>query len=158
MDKGTKEQLEFVTLCGLHCGLCSSRGRIPKQARLLAGSMRKEGWDQWGKEVPGFELFWQFLRSLENDACPGCRQGGGPPFCGIRKCAQKRAVEVCVYCDEWPCRRIKMLAEGYHTLIPDAERMKRIGLTKWLEEQQARAATGFCHCDIRCEPYTVPAD
>ena len=120
--------------------------------------MRREGWELWGGEFLGFKVFWKFLGGLERGPCPGCRKGGGPPFCGIRKCARRKQVEVCVYCDEWPCHRIKMLAKGYHTLIPDAERMKRIGLTKWLKEQDARAATGFCYCDIRCSPYEVPSD
>jgi hypothetical protein len=118
--------------------------------------MRKEGWEDWGGEVPGFREFWKFLHGLRRGECPGCRAGGGPPFCGIRKCAKKRKVKVCVFCSRWPCHRIKMLAQGYVTLIPDAERMKRIGLAAWLEEQQARAQTGFCYCDIRCHPYSVP--
>ncbi|MGQ9707353.1 MAG: DUF3795 domain-containing protein [bacterium] len=120
--------------------------------------MHIEGWDFWGKEVAGFKEFWRFLNGLVKETCPGCRQEGGPPFCGIRKCAQGKGVEVCVFCPDWPCERIKGLANGYHTLIPDAERMKRIGLDSWLKEQAARAKTGFCYCDIRCHPYTVAKD
>ncbi len=156
--KTQKGKLKQVAFCGLCCNLCSSRNRIPKQAQALRATMHIEGWDLWGKEFSGFEEFWRFLNKLTKEACPGCRQGGGPPFCGIRKCAQKRKVAVCVFCSDWPCERIKGIAQGYHTLIPDAERMKRIGLDKWLKEQAARAKTGFCYCDIRCHPYTVAKD
>jgi len=45
---------------------------------------------------------------------------------------------------------------GYVNLLADSERLKRIGADTWLEEQEARAKTGFCYCDIRCQPYTVP--
>lgn len=156
--KTRSDRLRFVTYCGLHCGLCSSRSRIPRQARALQQTMKKEGWELWGGEFPRFREFWPFLKGLTRGACPGCRAGGGPPFCGIRKCARKRRVEVCVFCRDWPCHRIKALAAGYLTLIPDAERLKRIGLGKWLKEQRARQKTGFCYCDVRCEPYDVPSD
>ena len=28
-----KDNLKFVTYCGLYCGLCANRGRIPEQAK-----------------------------------------------------------------------------------------------------------------------------
>jgi len=74
---------------------------------------------------------------------------GGPRSCDIRRCARKRRVDVCVHCADWPCPRINRLASGYVTLIADGMRLKRIGPDKWLEEQEARAGTGFCYCDIR---------
>lgn len=158
MPKSKKDNLKLVTYCGLYCDLCSSRGRMPKQAEALRDTMRKEGWEYWGDSVPHFKEFWKFLNNMSEPekSCPGCRQGGGPPFCGIRKCARKRGFDLCIECKEWPCSRIEGLAAGYVNLIADSERHKRIGTTKWLKEQKARAATGFCYCDIRCHPYTVP--
>uniref|UniRef100_A0A7C1SHU0 DUF3795 domain-containing protein n=1 Tax=candidate division WOR-3 bacterium TaxID=2052148 RepID=A0A7C1SHU0_UNCW3 len=153
-----RQQLKQVAYCGLYCNLCSARNRIPKQAKALKATMHIEGWDYWGKEFAGFKEFWDFLGKLCKEACPGCRQGGGPPFCGIRKCAQKRKVDVCVSCPDWPCKRIKGIAQGYPTLIPDAERMRRIGLDKWLKEQAKRMRTGFCYCDIRWPNYTIAKD
>ncbi len=56
-----EEKLKLVTYCGLYCGLCSARGRIPRQAGTLKETMTKEGYDQWGKDyLPGFEGFWEF--------------------------------------------------------------------------------------------------
>lgn len=91
--------LRFVTYCGLYCGLCAQRGRIPQQAKALRESMVKEGYEVWGKEFPGFNNFWKFLNDLCNpdQVCSGCRQEGGPPFCSIRKCAQERKVDICVF-------------------------------------------------------------
>jgi hypothetical protein len=158
MPKSKKDNLKLVTYCGLHCDLCSARGRLPRQAATLRDTMRKEGWEYWGDSFPRFKEFWQFLNDMSEPekSCPGCRQGGGPPFCGIRKCARKKGIDLCIECEEWPCSRIDGLAAGYINLIADSERHKRIGTTKWLKEQTARAATGFCYCDIRCHPYTVP--
>jgi len=153
-----KDDLKLITYCGLHCDLCSSRGRLPKQAATLRETMRKEGWEEWGGSFPRFKEFWQFLNdmSMPDKSCPGCRQGGGPPFCGIRKCARKKGLDLCIECREWPCSRVDGIAAGYTSLIPDSQRHKRIGTAKWVKEQKTRAATGFCYCDIRCHPYTVP--
>lgn len=84
------EKLKLVTYCGLYCGLCTARNRIPCQAEALRETMVKGGYEYWAPEAtPGFTGIWKFLSDLcdPDKNCPGCRQGGGPPFCGIRKCA-----------------------------------------------------------------------
>jgi hypothetical protein len=151
------ENLKLVTYCGLCCGLCANRGRIPQQAKALRESMIKEGYDKWGTAIPGFKDFWKFLSELcdPDTSCPGCRQGGGPPDCTIRKCAKERKVDVCVFCEDFPCKRVLGLAKGYPTLIADSERLKKIGIKAWTKEQQERAKTGFAYVDIRCYPYSV---
>jgi len=150
--------LSLVTYCGLYCGLCAERCRIPKQARTLRESMSKEGYEHWGGEMPGFAEFWSFLSGIcdPDKACPGCRQDGGPPFCGIRKCARKRQIDVCAFCEDYPCSRIQEIAKGYPTLIADGARMKENGIDAWIVEQEERTKTGFAYTDIRCRPYSVP--
>ena len=154
------DELKFVTYCGLYCNLCSQRGRLPCQANVLKESMAKEGYEFWGKEIPGFNEFWKFLNNLcePDKGCPGCRQGGGPSFCTIRKCARERNIDVCVFCEEYPCKRVLGIAKGYPTLIADGKRMKEVGIEKWIQEQEARAKTGFAYVDIRNYPYDVPAE
>jgi len=150
--------LTQVTYCGLYCGLCSQRNRIPRRAGELRDSMRKEAWDQWGAEIPGFSEFWSFLSGLaESEPRCSCRAGEcGPPFCGIRKCAQQKGVEACPFCDEYPCSRILGVAKGYVSMLADAARMKQIGMDAWIAEQEQRRETGFAYVDIRCHPYEVP--
>jgi len=152
------DSLKLVTYCGLYCGLCAQHGRIPRQANALRESMVKEGYESWGKEISGFNECWKFLTDLCNPdrACPGCRQGGGPPFCSIRKCARERKVDICVFCEEYPCRRVLEIARGYPTLIADGKRMQELGIEAWIQEQQEREKTGFAYADIRCHPYSVP--
>ena len=154
------EDIQLVTYCGLYCGLCGERARIPYRAHALREAMTKEGYEFWGGEIPGFREFWSFLANLcEPDrACPGCRRGGGPPFCAIRKCARERVVDVCGFCDEYPCERVLAIAQGYPTLLADGQRMREIGLERWIEEQEERAGTGFAYVDIRCYPYSVPEE
>ena len=51
--KKKQDELKLVTYCGLHCDLCSARGRMPLQASALRDTMRNEGWEYWGHTVPG---------------------------------------------------------------------------------------------------------
>jgi hypothetical protein len=152
-----KDKLRLVAHCGIYCGLCSSRNRMPQQAQALRQTMWNGGWDSLGREVKDFKEFWRFLDRISDPekSCPGCRTAGAPPFCGgpescdIRQCALGRKVELCVNCSDWPCARIERLGRTYVTLIADGRRLKKIGLDKWLKEQEARAETGFSYCDIR---------
>ncbi|MFB3786030.1 MAG: DUF3795 domain-containing protein [bacterium] len=146
--------LRYVTYCGLHCGLCAQRGRIPRQAKALRESMAKEGFEYWGGSIPGFREFWIFLTDLSDPdkGCPGCRQGGGPDFCEIRKCARRRGIELCPLCADYPCQIIRDLANVYPTLLADGKRIQEIGIERWIPEQEERAQTGFAYADIRCQP------
>jgi hypothetical protein len=120
--------------------------------------MRKEGWEQWGRGIKNFREFWTFLDGLaESEARCSCRTGEcGPPFCGIRKCAREKGVEVCPFCPDYPCASILALTLGYVTLLADGQRMKDIGLEAWIQEQEERKKTGFAYVDIRCHPYEIP--
>jgi hypothetical protein len=152
------DKLEQVTYCGLYCGLCTMRNRIPKQAAALRDTMRNEDWEEWGVEVPNFKEFWALLNGLvELEPDRSCRSGKcGSPFCGIRNCAREKGVEVCPFCDEYPCSHILGLAEGYVTMLADGKRMKEKGLDVWIAEQEERRKTGFAYSDIRNRPYKVP--
>lgn len=40
----------------------------------------------------------------------GCRDGGGPPFCAIRKCCKEKAIAGCWECSEAAaCKRLDFL-------------------------------------------------
>jgi hypothetical protein len=154
------DKMEQVTYCGLYCGLCTQRNRIPRKAGELRETMRKEGWDYWATAQDGFDAFWAFLNKLADmeEEC-SCRLGKcGPPFCGIRKCAREKGIEVCAFCDEYPCYRIEGLAKGYVNLLADAARMREKGIEAWIDEQEERRKTGFAYSDIRYRPYEVPND
>ena len=60
------DELKLVTYCGLYCGLCAQRARIPRQAGVLKESMAKEGYEFWGTDIPGFNEFWKFLADLSD--------------------------------------------------------------------------------------------
>jgi len=141
-----------VALCGLYCGLCASKRRIPRQASGLRETLRKEGYDRGYFDVPGldkiFSAFWEGLNLLADQPCPGCRAGGGLPNCNIRTCVRERHVVACPFCPEFPCDKLSMLSR-YPLHMADAKRMREVGLEKWIQEQEARERTGFAYADIR---------
>jgi hypothetical protein len=144
------EKLEFVTYCGLYCGLCAGRARIPKRAAALQEAMAEEGWLGWGAGIPGFAEFWRFLEGLHADGgCPGCRAGGGPPHCQIRACAQGRGLELCSQCPDFPCSHIEALGDIYPTLLADNRRLQAVGLEQWLAEQEERTRRCVVYADTR---------
>jgi len=119
--------------------------------------MINEGYELWGTDTPGFSEFWQYLTNLcdPDKSCPGCRRNGGLPSCPIRKCARERQIEVCVYCEEYPCKGVLGLAKGCPNLVADGRRIQEIGITIWINEQEERVKTGFAYVDIRCYPYDI---
>jgi len=150
--------LEEVAICGLHCGLCASRRRIPQQAAALRESLHKEGYDLGYFDSPGvegvFAAFWEGLNRLADTPCPGCWAGGGNPECAIRRCAQRREVTACPLCADYPCARLEVL-RSYPLLLADGRRMQQVGLEQWADEQEERASTGFAYADVRLPPPTT---
>lgn len=144
--------LRHTTYCGLYCGLCANRNRIPREASQLQKTLHEEGMDVWYQYITEmkdtFPSFWQFLQKLTDLDCT-CRTGGGPPECKIRQCAKQKSIEICPQCREYPCTFIQSLAEHYPTLIQDGKRLQKIGLEKWVEEQEERAKRGVVYADIR---------
>lgn len=146
-----KNLLRHVAYCGLHCGLCAHRNRIPQQAHQLQKSLHEEGMDNWYKYTEmkdTFPTFWQLLQNLTELDCT-CRTGGGPPDCEIRQCAKQKNIDICTQCEEYPCKLIQNLAEHYPTIIQDGRRLQKIGLKKWVKEQEKRAKRGVVYADIR---------
>lgn len=141
-----------VALCGLYCGLCASRRRIPELASRLSRALVEEGYDQGYYDIPGlqerFPAFWDGLRVLATAPCVGCRGGGGNPGCAIRQCALERQVVACPYCSEFPCERLDAL-RAYPLYRSDAERLRSIGIEAWAGEQEGRSQAGFCYADVR---------
>jgi len=147
-----QDSFRLVGYCGLYCGLCAQRNRIPQQAQQLQRTLQGEGYDDWYKYVPemkdSFPPFWRFLQNLAILDCT-CRTGGGPPDCKIRQCAKQKKIIVCPQCREYPCQQVQALAEHYPTLIQDGKQLQKVSVEKWVKEQRHRAKHGFAYADIR---------
>nr|CBH37491.1 hypothetical protein BSM_09680 [uncultured archaeon] len=79
---------DLVVPCGDYCGGCGQyNGLIIETAKqmsefasLYGFKFQSEGAFDFEQFVKGLEWF------IENAKCPGCREGGGPPWCEVRKC------------------------------------------------------------------------
>lgn len=154
---GGHDARELVGACGLYCRLCALRARVPGQAQALRETLRKDAVEYWGPGLPGFKEFWGFLDMLTgaDGGCPGCRAGGGPPDCKVRRCAAEKGLKLCVDCPGWPCLSLRFLIDSYPSFLDDSRRLREIGLEAWLAEQEERARKGFCYADVR-RPAAMP--
>jgi hypothetical protein len=154
------EHIGEVTYCGIYCPNCGVNCRLPKQASTLLNTMKAGDWGDFGHGIEGFTPFWRFLNGLADVNTPkSCRNGTcGAPNCSIKACAKKKDVEVCPLCAEYPCDKIKLFAKSEPTLLFDGERMKEIGLEKWIDEQEDRRRRGFSYDDVRCGKAIIPQD
>lgn len=146
------DRRKLVTYCGLYCGLCDWHARLPQRAAALKESLERA-------EFPAPKPVQQFLQNLcqpgEDKRCRGGTCGGK---CAIKKCAIGKGVTICAECGEFPCKHVKTLARSEPMLVHDGERIRKIGLDAWIEEQEQRKSRGFCYADVRCLPCTVPEE
>jgi hypothetical protein len=75
--------------------------------------------------------------------CIGCRLGEQHSWCSIYKCCvMKRGLLTCIECDDHPCERYVRRKWGMdqqsRVAQDNLERIKKVGLEPWLEEQRER--------------------
>lgn len=86
---------------------------------------------------------------LDKFQCKGCREHNGKcqgltilgidPNCKTFQCVQKKGVEFCYECDEFPCFRLQPIADRSDR-VPHALKIynlcmiKRLGVEKWANE------------------------
>jgi len=103
---------ESIATCGLSCERCQRNfSDIKAKANELVAAMNGVNFPVIAKMIPFMNFkYKRFLKIIEfvNHECPGCRQGGGNPFCGIRKCATKRSYFTCAECEQI-CKRFDKL-------------------------------------------------
>lgn len=101
-----------VAYCGLYCNKCfSHEGRIADLARDLRKELRKAKFDKKAEGMSKISFFKSFenysqcyevLGTMVKLRCKTvCRDGGGNPFCKIRKCCEKKNIEGCWLCNEF---------------------------------------------------------
>ena len=107
-----------IAYCGLDCRLCLGDARTidrgdGEQRRALRQKRMKVAWEMapfWGNYIS----FKKSLGALVDEGCKGCRNGGGPPWCKIRRCCQKKGYESCAQCGELEtCDKLKLLERYY---------------------------------------------
>ena len=78
--------------------------------------------------------------------CPGCAGEGFSdvhPTCGVLSCCQRKGLEYCFQCDEFPCKKYSGAGESdsfvtHQNQFRDMEKAKRIGLEAYAAELNAK--------------------
>lgn len=133
----------LVAPCGDYCGGCGQyNGLISETAKQM-----KEFADLYGfafRSRGKFD-FEQFLKGLgwfiENARCPVCLQGGGPPWCEVKKCSSEKELRICFECEEFPCSEFKEYADS--DTMNRYKRFEEVGFDEWVQEQIQKANEGY---------------
>ncbi len=140
----SKQDKNLVAYCGLHCGDCFFyKGEIANLARDLRKKLREAKLNQnymefskFSKEFQNYHQCYEVLGAMVKFRCKrACRGGGGPPFCKIRKCCQKKNIQGCWQCDEFEtCKKLDFLKPTHgEAHIKNLRKIKEQGISKFLE-------------------------
>jgi len=147
-DANTKK---YACYCGLYCEHCAVKAKVEPAAKVLYDEMTKAGFEDIITFIPGGDGFWSFLKSMVKDGvCISCKDGSGNPGCAVRICAKEKSVEMCAFCEDYPCEKFNTFftaSVGYHVLKQDNALLLEKGWNAWLEYQAKRRADGFIYSD-----------
>jgi len=115
-----KVNKNLIAYCGLYCGQCPFyEGKIADLAKDLRKELRHTKFDRIAKglskyfrQFNNYDACYEFLGTMVKFRCKKtCYDGGGPPFCRIRKCCLKRGSEGCWECAEFEvCKKLDFLS------------------------------------------------
>ena len=132
----------LIAYCGLYCGDCSSyKGKIADLARDLRKELRQAKFDKLAEGIPfkefqHYKKCYEVLGGMVKLRCKSaCRGGGGNPFCGIRKCCQKKEITGCWQCDEFEtCEKLDFLKPIHGDAhLKNLRKIRRMGIDSFLE-------------------------
>jgi len=118
------EDKDLIAYCGLYCGDCFGyRQKIADLARDLRKELRQSRFAKTAEslsEVSFFKAYknypqcYEVLGAMVRLRCKSCRAGGGPPFCKMRSCCQKKGIDGCWQCDEFEtCQKLDFLKANH---------------------------------------------
>ncbi len=118
------ENTAQIAYCGLYCGDCFGyKQKIADLARDLRKELRQSKFAETAAslaEVPFFKAYqnypqcYEVLGAMVKLRCRSCRAGGGPPFCKMRSCCQKKGIEGCWQCDDFEtCDKLDFLKANH---------------------------------------------
>ena len=139
------EDKDLVAYCGLYCGDCFSyKGNVADLARDLRKELRQAKFERIAEGIP-FEEFkhykecYEVLGALVRLRCKNaCKGGGGPPFCKMRKCCQKKGIDGCWECADFEtCEKLDFLKPTHGDAhIKNLRKINKAGVYSFLEEKK----------------------
>ena len=118
------EDKDLIACCGLYCGECFGyKQKIADLARDLRKELRQSKFAKTATglaEVPFFKAYqdypqcYEVLGAMVKLRCLSCWSGGGPPFCKMRKCCQKKGITGCWECADFEtCSNLDFLKANH---------------------------------------------
>jgi hypothetical protein len=142
----------YCCYCGLYCENCATKAKVEPAAKVLYAEMKKAGFEDVIHFLPDGEKFWSFLKGMaEQGACVSCKAGSGDPGCVIRKCAIEKGVEMCAFCEDYPCDNFTKYFEALPVFKHDNALLKEEGWEAWSKLQDERKAKGFTYTETKQE-------
>ena len=133
---------DLIAYCGLYCGDCVNKGEIADMARDLRKKLREakfarlaQGLSQFFKEFKNYDQCYEVLGAMVRLRCKRtCRGGGGPPFCKIRSCCQKKGFQGCWECEEFEiCGKLDFLKPTHEDAhLKNLRKLNRQGVERFL--------------------------
>jgi len=149
MGNSNKENKNLIAYCGLYCGGCPIyKGKIADLARDLRKELRGVRFDRTAEalsEISFFKTFnnyqqcYEVLGAMVKLRCKKvCKDGGGPPFCKIRKCCQKKGIDGCWECEEFEtCEKLDFLKLGHGDAhIKNIRKIRKQGIEEFLKKEK----------------------
>jgi len=140
-----ESEKDLIAYCGLGCMDCfGHQGKIADLSRDLRKELRKARFENQAKLMsaePYFAVFkdydkcYQVLGALVKFRCKSACRGGGPPFCKIRNCCHKKAIDGCWQCDYFEtCDKLAFL-EPFHAdaHLKNIRKIRKFGIDGFLE-------------------------
>ena len=140
---------KYKCYCGLYCGNCAVKANIEPAAKKLHDEIKNAHFEDVMPLIPNGDKFMEFLVFLVNGLCISCKDGSGNPGCEVRKCAEKKGVDMCALCDSYPCDLMAQFLKDYPTLKTDNELLRDKGMAAWAALQDERRASGFTYSDYK---------
>ena len=138
----------YMCHCGLYCENCAVMAKIRPAAKTLYDEMKKAGFAEIIRFIPGGDGFWPFLEGMaDRGLCGSCMEGGGNPECPVRICAKEKGIGMCALCDSYPCEKMEAFFKGYPMLEQDNLVLREQGIDAWSKLQDERRAKGFSYTD-----------
>lgn len=145
-EQMTKQDKDLIAYCGLYCGDCfGHKGKVADLARDLRKELRQSRFGKTAEYLSTMSFFkvfenyqqcYEVLGAIVKFRCKkACRGGGGPPFCKIRKCCQKKGIEGCWECNEFgTCEKLDFLKPNHGDAhLKNLRKLGKQGIDTFLE-------------------------
>ena len=141
-----EDKSKLIAYCGLCCADCFGyKGKIADLSRDLRKELRDSKFERFanflstysfGAVYKDYRKCYEVLGAMLRFRCKkGCKDGGGPPFCKMRKCCQKKKINGCWECEEFEtCKNLDFLKpvhEDGH--IKNLRTLKRKGVKEFIK-------------------------